>query len=412
MSHPIGHPQFGQPLRAPATRRKRVSVLGATGSVGSSTLDIVERHPDRYEVVALVAGRDAAGLAQLARRFNARFAALADPAARPDLAQLLSGSGIACGAGATAVAEAASMPVDLVISAITGAAGLKPTLAAIEAGSVVGLANKESLVCAGDIMTRAARARGLPLLPVDSEHNAIFQALQGSSMDEVEMITLTASGGPFRTFSREAIAAVSVEQALKHPNWSMGAKITIDSASLMNKGLEVIEASHLFGVGTDRLKVVVHPQSVIHGMVAYRDGSVIAELGAPDMRTPISVCMAYPERIELPVKRLDFAALGTLTFEAPDFDRFPCLGLAIAALERGGAAPAVLNAANEIAVAAFLQRRLPFLGIAALVEATLGEFEAAGRLGAANDLETIIEIDRIARISSTERLPDFASMQT
>lgn len=410
MAYPLGHPQFGEAPRSPATGRKRVSVLGATGSVGASTLDIIGRHPDRFEVVALAAGRDAEGLARLARRFGARFAALADDAGAARLSDLLAGSGIGCGAGAAAVADAAAMPADVVVSAITGAAGLKPTLAAIEAGSVVGLANKESLVCAGDIMTRAARARGLPLLPVDSEHNAIFQALQGSSMDEVETIIITASGGPFRTFSREAIAAVTVEQALKHPNWSMGAKITIDSASLMNKGLEVIEASHLFGVGTDRLKVVVHPQSIIHGMVAYRDGSVVAELGAPDMRTPISVCLAYPERIAVPVARLDFARIGTLTFEEPDLQRFPCLGLALAALDRGGAAPAVLNAANEIAVAAFLERRLPFTGIAALVEATLDAFEAAGRLGAVSDLETIIEIDRIARISSTERLPRFASM--
>jgi 1-deoxy-D-xylulose-5-phosphate reductoisomerase len=409
-SVPIGHPQ--QPFHAGRVIGgvRRISVLGATGSIGTSTLDLVARHRDAFAVEALVSGRDAEGLAALARTFRPRFVALADAAAGPALAAALEGTGIASGAGPQAVMEAASRPVDLVVSAITGAAGLAPTLAAIEAGSVIALANKEALVCAGSIVVAAALRKGVPILPVDSEHNAIFQALNGSDLDAVETIILTASGGPFRTWTAERIAQVTPEQALKHPNWTMGAKVTIDSATLMNKGLELIEASHLFDVGPERLRAVVHPQSIIHGMVAYRDGSVMAQLGAPDMRTPISVCLAYPARIETPVQRLNWATVGTLTFEEPDLERFPALGLAIAAMQRGGPAPAVLNAANEVAVAAFLERRLPFMGIPALVQATLDAFEGRNWPTDVSDLSTIFEIDRISRSLATDRIPRLATM--
>src|SRR5262244_3998623 len=355
--------------RAPAQRT--VTLLGATGSVGASTIDLLKRERKRFRVEAVSANKNAAALAAAARELDARFAAIGDPAAFGDLKTALSGTGIKVAAGESGLMEAAERPAEWVIGAITGAAGLKPTLAAAERGAIVALANKETLVCAGALFMRRAIAAGAIVLPVDSEHNALFQALGAGPREDLRRVILTASGGPFRTWSREAIRAATLEQALRHPNWSMGQKITIDSATMMNKGLEVIEAHHLFALAPDEIDVLVHPQSIVHGLVEFRDGAVVAELGAPDMRVPIAHCLAWPQRIDWPAPRLDLAAVGTLTFEAPDLDRFPALRLARQAMELGGGAPTVLNAANEVAVAEFLNRRLSFIGIAGVVEATL-----------------------------------------
>ena len=382
---------------------KSVSVLGATGSIGRSTADLLAARPDLYRVEAVVGGSKAPALAELARTLRARVAVLADGRGHAELASLLAGSGIEAASGEAAVIEAASRPVDWTMAAITGMAGLAPTLAAIRNGAAVALANKEALVSAGDVMLRAVVAAGAVLLPCDSEHNAIFQALGGTlgGLRAVEKIVLTASGGPFRRASVADMEAAGPEQALKHPTWSMGAKITIDSATMFNKGLEVIEAARLFALPAERIDVLVHPQSIVHGLVHFADGSVVAQLGAPDMRIPIAHCLAWPERIETASPRLDLARVATLEFEAPDPVRFPALRLARAALEAGGGAPAILNAANEVAVDAFLARRIGFGAIARLVEAVLE------RMGAprADDLAEVVALDREARALAGGMLP-------
>ncbi len=412
MVRPVPPMQQKQPRAkvevVPAPRT--VTILGATGSIGSSTTDLLRRNPDGYRVEAVTAHRDAAALARVAREFGARFAAVADPSAYEELKNALAGSGIEAASGPTAMVEAAQRPADWVMAAITGAASLAPTLAAAERGATVALANKECLVCAGGLFMRRAAARGATVLPVDSEHNAIFQALSAGRRDEVARIVLTASGGPFRTMPREAIAKVTVEQALKHPTWQMGPKITIDSATLMNKGLELIEARHLFALPAEMLDVVVHPQSIIHGLVEYCDGSVIAQLGSPDMRIPISHCLAWPVRMETPAARLDLAKVATLTFEEPDLGRFPALALAKRAMAAGGAAPTILNAANEIAVREFIARNLGFAGIPALVEATLEAMERRGETAEPQSVEEALAVDHNARRLAVEALPEIAAM--
>jgi 1-deoxy-D-xylulose-5-phosphate reductoisomerase len=385
-----------------ADARIRLSVLGATGSIGSSTLDLVRREPERYRVVALTAASNAAALAEAALSVGAEAAVISDPAAYGELRARLAGSGIESAAGPPAIVEAARRPADVVISAIVGAAGLAPSLAALDGARVLALANKETLVAAGTFFMAEAAARGVRVLPVDSEHNAIFQVLEADQHREVAEIILTASGGPFRTLPVEKMSAVTPAMALKHPNWSMGRKITIDSATLMNKGLELIEAAHLFPVSSDRLSVLVHPQSVVHGLVRYTDGSLLAELGSPDMRTPIGYCLHWPHRRATPVRPLDLAALGTLTFEAPDRGRFPCLALAEAAMRRGAGAPCVLNAANEVAVDAFLAGRLSFPGIAAVVEDTLSRAERAGMMREPASLDDAVSLDGAARRCAAE----------
>jgi 1-deoxy-D-xylulose-5-phosphate reductoisomerase len=389
---------------------RTVTLLGATGSIGSSTIDLLQREPGRYRVEAVTAHRNAAALARLARSLGARFAVVADSEAYGELKDALSGSGIEAGAGAEAVVEAAQRPADWVMAAITGATSLKPTLAAAERGATVALANKECLVCAGALFMRRAAAAAATVLPVDSEHNAIFQALSAGRRDDVRRIVLTASGGPFRTWSLEAIRKVTVEQALKHPTWSMGPKVTIDSATLMNKGLELIEAHHLFALPPNQLDIVVHPQSVVHGLVEYRDGSVIAQLGSPDMRIPISYCLAWPARIGTPASPLDLARVGALNFEEADPVRFPALGLARQALETGGAAPTILNAANEIAVREFVAGRLGFCGIPALVEATLDLAERRSEMAEPQSVEDAVAIDHNARRLAVDLLPEIAAM--
>jgi 1-deoxy-D-xylulose-5-phosphate reductoisomerase len=387
-----------------------VTLLGATGSIGASTIDLLRQEAPRYQVEAVTADRNAAALARLARELGARIAVVADPAAYGELKAELFGSNIEAAAGPEAVVEAAQRPADWVMAAITGAASLKPTLAAAERGAFVALANKECLVCAGALFMRKAAAAGATVLPVDSEHNAIFQALGAGPREDVRRIVLTASGGPFRTWSLEAIRKVTVEQALKHPTWSMGPKVTIDSATLMNKGLELIEAHHLFGLAPEELDVVVHPQSVVHGLVEFRDGSVVAQLGSPDMRIPIAHCLAWPARMGTPAARLDLARLATLSFEEPDQVRFPALALARKALAAGGAAPTVLNAANEIAVREFVGRRLGFGGIPALVEATLEAAERQGSMAEPQSIEDALAIDQGARKLAISLLPEIAAM--
>ena len=389
---------------------KTVTILGATGSIGSSTADLLRRDPESYAVEAVTANRDAVALARLARELRARFAAVADQAAYAELKSELSGSGIEAAAGPEAMVEAAQRPAEWVMAAITGAASLAPTLAAAERGAAVALANKECLVCAGALFMRRAAAAGANVLPVDSEHNAIFQALGSGRREDVRRIILTASGGPFRTFTAEQIRNVTVEQALKHPIWSMGPKITIDSATLMNKGLELIEAHHLFALPPEELDVVVHPQSIIHGLVEFRDGSVIAQLGSPDMRIPISHCLAWPVRMGTPAARLNLAQVSTLSFEEPDMAQFPALALARRALATGGSAPTILNAANEVAVQEFVDRNLGFSGIPALVEATL---EAMARRGETREPQTVEEalaVDHTARRVAADLLPEIAVM--
>lgn len=373
-----------------------ITILGATGSIGRSTLDLVGRNPDKYRCVALTANSNVVELAEAARKFRPDVAVVADVNAYGALKEALSGTGIEAAAGPEAVAEAAERPSDWVMSAIVGAAGLQPTLKAVERGATVALANKESLVCAGDLVTRAANDSGGRLLPVDSEHNAIHQVFDYERPERVARVILTASGGPFRERTLEEMAQVTRAQALSHPVWSMGAKISIDSATLMNKGLELIEAHHLFPVSVDQLDVLVHPQSVVHSLVEYVDGSVLAQLGTPDMRTPIAYTLAWPDRIETPCKRLDLAAIGKLTFEAPDLKRFPALNLAWSALRAGEGAPAVLNAANEIAVQAFLDGRIGFLDIAAIVADVLDKLGAPGIA----TLADVMAVDADARRSA------------
>jgi 1-deoxy-D-xylulose-5-phosphate reductoisomerase len=394
----------------PAAVPRTVTLLGATGSIGSSTIDLLRREPARYQVEAVTAHRNGAALARLARELGAGFAAVADPAAYHDLKDGLAGSGIEAGAGGTALVEAAQRPAAWVMAAITGAASLEPTLAAAERGATVALANKECLVCAGALFMRSAALAGATVLPVDSEHNAIFQALSAGRREDVRRIVLTASGGPFRTWPLEAIRKVTLEQALKHPTWSMGPKITIDSATLMNKGLELIEARHLFALEPNELDVVVHAQSVVHGLVEFRDGSVIAQMGSPDMRIPIAHCLAYPARVATPAERLDLARISALTFEEPDPVRFPALRIARHALTAGGAAPTVLNAANEVAVAEFLGGRLGFAGIPALVEATLEAAARSGTMDEPQSVEQAVAIDHDARRMAARLLPEIAAM--
>lgn len=380
---------------------QRISILGATGSIGESTLDLVGREPDRFEVVALTAQSNAEKLAALAIAHHAKFAVIGDEAHYEELKSLLEGTGIEPAAGEAALVEAASRPADCVMAAIVGAAGLKPTFAAARQGKRVALANKECLVSAGEVFLAEVRASGAELLPVDSEHSAALQALSGAAREAVESIVLTASGGPFRCWPLEKLRDAKPEEALRHPNWSMGAKITIDSATLMNKGLELIEAYHLFPVSVDQLDAVIHPQSVVHCLVHYIDGSVIAQLGPPDMRTPIALALFWPERRPTPTARLDLVKLATLTFEPVDAARFPGPRMAKEALRRGGSAPAFLNAANEIAVQAFLDRRLGFLDIPRVVASTLERAESRGLIGRPETLAEVLEADvegrRIAR---------------
>lgn len=354
------------------TEQRTVTILGSTGSVGANTVELVVQGGDRYAVEALTAYRNVARLAEQAKQVRAKLAVIADPAAYQELKSLLSGTGIEVAAGAAAVAEASSRPSDWVMAAIVGAAGLEPTLAAIRRGAIVGFANKECLVCAGQLMMAEVAQHGATLLPVDSEHSAVFQVFEFDNADKVERIILTASGGPFRNASLQDMARATPAQAIAHPNWDMGAKISVDSATMMNKGLELIEAYHLFPVGNDQIEVIVHPQSIIHSMVCYTDGSVLAQLGTPDMRTPIAYALSWPERMTVPSVRLNLTDIGTLTFEAPNEQRFPAMRLAREAMLAGGSAPVVLNAANEVAVASFLAGAIGFLDIPAVVESALG----------------------------------------
>jgi 1-deoxy-D-xylulose-5-phosphate reductoisomerase len=378
-------------------RPRRISILGATGSIGTSTLAVIAERPQEFDVVAVAANDNVTRLAEIARSVGARMAVIANPSAYGDLKAALAGSNVEVAAGIAAVEAAATRTVDIVVAAIVGAAGLAPTLAAVKAGSRVALANKECLVCAGDLFMMAVRRSGKTILPVDSEHNAIFQALDGQPRDEVERIILTASGGPFRGWSRQDMTNVTAEQALKHPNWSMGPKITIDSATLMNKGLEVIEAHHLFDLPSGQPEVVIHPQSVVHGIVAFRDGSMLAQMSAPDMRTPIAHCLAWPGRRSVASRRLDLLELGRLTFEPPDLDCFPTLRLARQALDTGGWAANILNAANEVAVQAFLDGAIGFLQIAEIVEESLTRAASLNAPSAPNSIEEAMFLDREGR---------------
>jgi 1-deoxy-D-xylulose-5-phosphate reductoisomerase len=372
---------------------RSVTILGATGSVGRSTLDLIERNRDRFEIVALTARKDIDGLIELARRIRPQRAVVGDERHLPQLRDALAGTGVEAAAGDDAIIDAAGAGADWTMAAIVGTAGLKPVMRALEEGGTVALANKESLVSAGALMTRAAEASGATLLPVDSEHNAVFQCFDAARPGSIRRIILTASGGPFRCRSLDEMRAVTPAEAVAHPNWSMGAKISVDSATLMNKGLELIEAFHLFPVGPDALDAVIHPQSVIHSLVEYIDGSVLAQLGAPDMRIPIAHTLAWPERMETPCARLDLVRTSRLDFEEPDLERFPALGLAKASLAESGAKPAILNAANEIAVASFLESRLAFLDIASLVGEVLSRYAP----GAPSSIDEVLEIDREAR---------------
>jgi 1-deoxy-D-xylulose-5-phosphate reductoisomerase len=388
---------MAEPLNMPAVHPRTLTLLGSTGSIGLSTLDLVARNPEAYEVVALTARCNVELLAEQARQFRPRVVAIADASRYQELKDRLAGTNISVLAGPQGLIEAASQPSDWVMAGIVGSAGLWPTLAAVRRGATVALANKECLVCAGELFTRDVAKSGATLLPVDSEHNAIFQVFDFDHAERVEKIILTASGGPFRTFTREQMAQVTPAQAVKHPNWSMGAKISVDSATLMNKGLEAIEAYHLFPVDVRQIEVLVHPQSVIHSMVQYVDGSVLAQLGSPDMRTPIAHTLAWPDRMDTPVNRLDLGQVGRLDFEAPDLERFPALRLAREALQSGGAAPTILNAANEVAVEGFLQERVAFLDIPNIVQDVLDRMGSMPLRGW-DDLE---QIDTEARSRAT-----------
>ena len=374
--------------------RRKIAILGATGSIGKSTLDLVERSPERFEVVAVSAATNVDALAQIARRTGAKLAVVAEEARFGELKDKLSGPDCLAAAGEDALVEVATAGADLVMAAIVGCAGLRPVMAAVESGRTVALANKEALVTAGALMLDAAKQSGSTILPVDSEHNAIFQCLAGSRADDVSKIILTASGGPFRTASTEFIRSATPAQAVAHPNWSMGAKISVDSATMMNKGLELIEAHYLFGLPSEQIDILIHSQSVIHSMVEYIDGSVLAQLGSPDMRIPIAYALAWPERLETPAQKLDLAAIARLDFERPDIERFPALRLARQALEKGEAAPIVLNAANEVAVAYFLEGRLAFADIARMVEDALDEADFVNP----RSIGDVLEVD--ARVRS------------
>ena len=382
-----------------ATRARRqprcrsVTILGSTGSVGCNTVDLLARQPEKFSVEALTANRNVALLAEQARALRPRMVAIADSSLYADLKDALAGLSIEVAAGPAAIIEAASRPAEWVMASIVGAAGLEPTMAAVRRGAIIGLANKECLVCAGELMMADIKTYGAKLVPVDSEHSAIYQVFDFENADKVETIILTASGGPFRCLEAEEMAKVTPAQAVAHPNWDMGAKISVDSATMMNKGLELIEAFHLFPVEIEQIEIVVHPQSVIHSLVAYVDGSVLAQLGQPDMRTPIAYALAWPDRMQAPAPRLRLSDVGNLTFEAPDERKFPALRLAREALRLGGAAPIVLNAANEIAVESFLSEQIGFLDISRIVEQTMEKADAV-RL---NSLADVIEIDEEAR---------------
>jgi 1-deoxy-D-xylulose-5-phosphate reductoisomerase len=388
------------------TLRRRISVLGSTGSVGASTLDLMDRAEAQgsgaFEVTALVAGGNVALLAEQARRWRPQVAVVADGQKLQELKDRLEGTGVEAAAGEAAVVEAAVRPADWVMAAIVGAAGLKAAWAVARTGAVLALANKESLVCCGPALLETAAKAGGAVIPVDSEHSAIFQVLQPDCRDRVSRLVLTASGGPFRTWTREAMAAVTPEQAVAHPNWSMGAKISVDSASMANKGLEMIEASYLFATPAERIDVLVHPESIVHSLVEYADGSTLAQLGPPDMRTPIACALAWPDRLPWPAPRLDLAAIGRLTFEAPDLERFPALKLAREALIQGGGAPAAFNAANEVAVQAFLDRRIGFLDIAAVIAESLRRLNDKTAGSGGDALERALETDAAARRVAVE----------
>lgn len=379
---------------------RSISLLGATGSIGDSTLDLIRNDRANWNVVALSANCSAEKLARLAIEFDAQIAVVGDESCLPELRQHLSGTSIEAAGGQQALCDAAARPVDITVAAIVGCAGLAPTMRAIEQGNTVALANKEALVSAGEVMTAKVAKHGTTLLPVDSEHNAIFQCLEGNNLDDVRWITLTASGGPLRTKSLAELEATTPAQAVAHPNWSMGAKISVDSATMMNKGLEFIEAFHLFPVGLDRLRIIVHPQSVIHSMVEYRDGSTLAQLGPSDMRVPIASTLAYPARMDTHCKPLDLATIGNLSFFAPDEERFPATRLAREAAHAGGGTPAVLNAANEVAVAAFLAGQIRFTQISAISARTLDNYAPP----APQTLDDVLAVDAEARARAEETL--------
>jgi 1-deoxy-D-xylulose-5-phosphate reductoisomerase len=379
---------------------KSVSILGATGSIGTSTLDLIERDRQAFRVVALTAQRDVAGLADAARRTGAEIAVIGDPLLYEALKDALSGSGTEVAAGDESVVEAASRGADWTMAAIVGTAGLRSTMAALRSGRTVALANKESLVSAGALMTDVAKRHGATLLPVDSEHNAVFQCFDHAAPGSIRKVTLTASGGPFRDWTLDAMHAVTPAQAVKHPNWSMGAKISVDSATLMNKGLELIEAFHLFPLEADQFDAIVHPQSVVHALVDYVDGSVLAHLGSPDMRTPIAHCLAWPHRMATPCQRLDLAAVGRLDFHAPDLERFPAFALAKDILAEGAGRAVILNAANEVAVGAFLDGRIGFLDIALIVRKALDRYDP----GSPSSLEEVFAIDAEARVVARDAM--------
>jgi 1-deoxy-D-xylulose-5-phosphate reductoisomerase len=409
---------FGETMSAVPLRNNRasasaavrsVTVLGATGSIGDSTMDLVRGARDRYRIEALTGNSNVEGLARLAREFDARFVAVADSSRLAELKDALAGTRTECGAGESAVIEAASRPADWVMAAVSGAAGLKPALAAVDRGATVALANKECLVCAGDFFMQRAVKAGACILPADSEHNALFQAMSSGNREELLRVIITASGGPFRTWAAADIEQATLAQALKHPNWSMGQKITIDSASMMNKGLEVIEASYLFALKPEEIDVLVHPQSIIHSLVEFSDRSVVAQLGVPDMRTPIAHCLGWPDRIKGPAAKLDLAKIGQLTFEAPDFDRFPALRLAYEALRTGRGTTTVFNAANEVAVAAFIAGKIRFGAIARLVEATIEAWIRSGNLAPLTSADDAIAVDHGARNKAAALLPQIAS---
>ena len=411
----FGDPMSAVPLRnnkAAASSVRRVTVLGATGSIGDSTMDLIRAAPERYQVEALTANTNVEGLVKLAKEFRARFVAVADASKLAELRSALAGTGIQCGAGDSAIVEAAERPSDWLMAAVSGAAGLKPALAAVDRGATIALANKECLVCAGDFFMQRAAKAGACILPADSEHNALFQALGSGSREELTRVIITASGGPFRTWAAADIEQATLAQALKHPNWSMGQKITIDSASMMNKGLEVIEASYLFALTPDEIDVLVHPQSIVHGMVEFRDFSVLAQLGSPDMRTPIAHCLGWPDRIPGRAAPLDLAKIGTLTFEAPDYARFPGLKLAFDALRTGHGATTVYNAANEVAVAAFIAQKIRFGAIARLVEATMNDWVRSGNLAPLSSADDAIAVDHSARKMAATLLPQIAAKAT
>lgn len=380
-------------MRSPVSNPRRISILGSTGSIGCNTLDIVGRNPDAFVIEALTAHTNVELLAQQALRFRPAVAVIGDESARGALEDALAGSGIAVTAGPAAIIEAAQRPSDLVMAAIVGAAGLKPTLEAVRRGAIIALANKECLVCAGPLFMTEVKAANATLLPVDSEHNAIFQVFDFDRPDAVDRIILTASGGPFRCRTLSEMKNVTPAEAVRHPTWDMGAKISVDSATLMNKGLEMIEADYLFPITSDQIEVLVHPQSVIHSLVAYKDGSVLAQLGSPDMRTPIAYTLGWPNRMAAPAPRLDLAEIGKLTFETPDIERFPALGLARQVLQSGGTAPTILNAANEVAVESFLGEGIGFLDIAGVVEETLNTIQREE----IENLDHVHDVDERAR---------------